>query len=226
MTTPPAILPVSVDLARKHARVFQHYDDDIIYLNLATATSLVQNYLNRTLITTSWLFSFADTYPPNDWPLVPVNPGIFVLPLALEWSFEHLMQRDIELPRSPVQTVQSVSWTPWPNDCNDGNTQVNTLTFATDYSINTNMDPGLVRIYTGQSFTNRACLNINFTSGYSSNPWTGNVSQGGQQIPVEIIQAILITTTAMYENREGGMSALPPAAKDLCRNYRMTTFWS
>lgn len=209
--TPPQTLPVGTYLVRHHGRIDNGDDDDLISLYIGSAVNLVESFLNRALITQTLAWSFADTFPPNAWPLVPVNPVVFVLPLAVEWAFSHYMQRDIDLPRPTVQAVNSVSYETW----HDAPTET-TLTAGTDYHVDLTCDPGRVRLNTDCPWTNRASLTINYTTGYGDT---------ASSIPPAIIHAILLTVTNLYQNRgDTDRTGLPPAAELLLWPYRMVMF--
>lgn len=205
IVTPAATTPVDVNLVRQHARIDNSDDDIILGLYISTATALTEAYLNRTLITTSYLYTVAETEPPNSgWPLVP-SP-IFVLPLGVQWLVSHMTQHAIELPRAPIQAVSAVTIGQWGQDDT-------ALVEDTDYFVDLTI--GRIRMQTEMPVDEKDHLSFAYTAGYGTNP---------ADIPVAIRHAVMLLSTALYEHRGDDGGDLPDAAYHLLDPYRMMAF--
>jgi hypothetical protein len=203
--TPPTGYPVTVDLVKSHTRIDSSADDALLAVYIGSATSTVESFLNRALLTQQLKYSIADSFPNNSWPLVPAP--ILILPLAMEWTFSHLMQKDVELPRSPVASVESVTYSNW------GDLTETTLTDG--YFVDLAVEPARVRLDADVPWISGQHITINYTAGYGL----------AADIPTPIIHAILLTVASFNENR-GDMDAgdLPAVASSLLWNYRLYTF--
>lgn len=206
--TPPSTLPVSVDLAKAHCRIDNSEDDDVLLpMYIASATTMVEQFLNRALLTQLLQWSVADSFPPNSWPLVPAP--ILILPLAREWNFSYILHRDFELPRSPVTSVDQV----WYQDWEDADS---TILTTDQYSVSLDTDPARIRMHSDVSWSNRRFVAFRYTAGYGDTP---------DSIPLPIIHGILGTVAWMYEHRaDQDVGDLPIFIQSLLWPYRMTTF--
>jgi hypothetical protein len=210
---PPTTYPVTTNIIRRHTRIDSFADDDLLEIYIASATSLAEAFLNRSLMTKNYLWNFADTFYPNSWyPLMSINPEIFVYPLDIEWTVRHMFDRDVELPRPPHQAVNAVSYETW-----DDAPDETPYTSGVDYHVDLAVEPGRVRLKnTVPCMSHHAALSINFTSGYGSDP---------DSVPINIRHALMLTVASMYERRgdtDGNM--MPEAAEHLMWPYRMVTF--
>jgi Phage gp6-like head-tail connector protein len=205
LTTP--ILPISVALARQHTRIDSTYDDSLLSVYIASATAACQTFLNRSLITQTLQYSLVRTTEANSWPLAPAP--LFVLPLGLEYVLRHLSERDIGLPRGPVQSVTSVATGSW----GEADTE---LVLDTDYNIDLTCDPARIHLINGNSWEYRDHITIVYVAGYGADFTT---------IPPPIIHALLLATASFYQHRgEDGGGELPTAAENLMWPYRIMTF--
>ena len=55
VVSPPAIEPVSLDLARQHCRIDSNADDSLIQVYITAARTMAEAYLSRALITQTLL---------------------------------------------------------------------------------------------------------------------------------------------------------------------------
>jgi hypothetical protein len=206
-TVAPAVLPVSIQQARRHSRIDFKDDDDLLSVYLQTATTMAESYLDRALITRQLSLTVARSGQPQQWPMafVPI-----ILPLGLEYAFNISNHRQIELLRSPVQSVESVAQGFWGAD------DV-ALTVGTDYDLDLTTDPARIRLY-GSTFQplNSDHMVISYTAGYGDTP---------ASIPTPIIHAIMLMTNAGYEHRGDGEGEIMSAtARSLLDPFRLVSF--
>lgn len=62
IVTPPAQNPVTLAEAKKQARIYHDFDDDQVTMMIESATAIVEQYLQRKLITQTWKM-FLDSFP-------------------------------------------------------------------------------------------------------------------------------------------------------------------
>lgn len=62
IVTPPATIPITLAEAKKQARIYHDSDDDQINMMIESATAIVEQYLQRKLITQTWKM-FLDSFP-------------------------------------------------------------------------------------------------------------------------------------------------------------------
>lgn len=202
--TPPAQLPLDVNFARRYARINQCYDNDLLSVFIATATDLIERFLDRALITQTLQYSLVRTTNLNSWPLAPAP--LFILPMGVEWILQHMQERDIGLLRNPVQSVISVATGCW------GNADT-TLVLNTDYNVDLTVDPGRIHLINGDNWEQRDHIIIQYTAGYG-NDYTA--------IPAAIVQGLLLLTKNLYENRDN--EEIPEAVYNLIWPYRLVSF--
>jgi hypothetical protein len=206
-TVAPAVPPVSLSVIRPHCRIDTLDYDPLLAIYIQTATSLAESYLDRALITRQLSLTVARSGQPQQWPMVYVP---IILPLGLEYAFNLSNHRHVELLRSPVQAVASVSQGFWGAD------DV-ALTQGTDYDLDLTTDPARIRLY-GSAFyeTNSDHLTVNYTAGYGDTP---------ASIPMPIIHAIMLMVGAAFEHRgDGDGEIMSATARSLLDPYRLMTF--
>ena len=193
VATAPASEPVSVALARQHCRIDTDADDALLAMYISTARTMAEEYLSRALITQSLLWSMSETAPSG--ALAPGwAPQLQVLPLAFTWLS---MQRSpIELPRSPVRSIDAVQ-----QIAADGTMAP---IAATDYDGLLGSEPGRFRLR--RAVPPGGGLSVTFTAGYGDTPET---------VPVPIRHAILFLTAWLFENR-GDVDEGWPAVSTVC----------
>lgn len=182
---PPANAVVDVPFVRQAARIDEDWDDNLIAFYINSATIAIQNYLNRSLITRTLQFTWAETKPPVSWPYVEtVAP---VLPFGLEYT-AYLNNLAMTLPYGDLQQVSNVAYSTWENE---GTTTY--LSNGTDYVVDT--ISSRIRIQ-DQSLTvpwsYRAHISVIYTAGY------GNTMDA---VPLPIRHGIIMTVANYYEHR-------------------------
>lgn len=208
VNTPATTYPVTVDLVKSHSRILMDDDDSLINIYIGTATTITEAFLNRSLINQTLTWSISDTYPPNSWPMLPAP--VLILPLSISYNLSRGLQRDIELPRSPVSAINSVEVGDWGTDDS-------TLIESTDYDTDMTCDPARVRVHSDINWGNRRHISITYTAGYGAT---------SDSIPTPIIHAVLMTTAWLYEHRgDQDSNEMPAAARNLLWNYRQLKFW-
>lgn len=193
-------------LVQKHLRLDLPYDDDLLPIYIGSATSIIESYLNRSLITQTLQYSLVRTTPPNAWPLAPA--ALFIMPLGLEWTLLHSQTRDIGLPRNPVQSVTSVSIGSW------GQSDL-ALVEGTDYDVDLTCDPARIHLFGGNNWEFRDHITMQYVAGYSTD---------SSLVPLPIIHGILLCVASMYENRGDEGQEIPEAVFNLCSPYRLMAF--
>lgn len=195
IVTQPAIEPVSIDLVRRHCRIDQSSDDDLLAIYLTSARIMAEMYLGRALITQTLLWT--------------VTPEDRIYPQR------HKLKGPLEIPRAPVQSIDSVTVL----DARGNSTTIEPATlpvplnaemlgYRTDLAqtpprlvigLNTVMSDGrLLR------FVELENIQIQMIAGY------GNA---GSAVPQQVINAILLTTSFLYENRGDVEASMPRAAE-------------
>ncbi|MBV8613396.1 MAG: hypothetical protein JOY66_06435 [Acetobacteraceae bacterium] len=197
--TPPAVEPVPVELVRQHLRV-DYEDDALLTFYATTAREQVEAFLGRALITQTLRWTMASAPPPVGYPYI--SPIAVIVPLWVNWPV--FIRRPIELPRSPTQSVASITWTNWG--------QPDTLD-PSQYHID-QTEPWRIRL----PFFNAVeggSLQIVFTAGYGAT---------GAAVPASIRHALLMVTAMLYERRGDDGGELPDAAYKLLAPFRVFTF--
>ena len=104
--TAPASEPVTLDQAKRHCRIDNDYDDDLVAMYLTSARMWAETFLNRALFTQQLQYNITWSPPPTATPLVPQSLIVF----PLNWP--PLVKRPIELPRPPTVSVEGITWGP------------------------------------------------------------------------------------------------------------------
>src|SRR5206468_1642769 len=99
---PPSVEPVSIELVRKHCRVDHDYDDDLLMGYVAAARVLVEQWLNRTLITQTVRYAVTQSPPPSAGAFV--SSSLLVFPL----NWPPYTKRPLMLPGGRVSQVIAV----------------------------------------------------------------------------------------------------------------------
>lgn len=200
---PPADEPVSVDLARRHCRIDTVDDDDLLGIYIASARSWAEVYLGRVLLQQQLQWVVARELPNRSMPYVGLPMSLMVFPLWFPW--EALHRNALELPRQPVVSVDSVAAGSWGQPDT-------TLVADTDYVV----DTLTARVQMRQTWPAqcRDHLVITFTAGASS----------ATAIDAPIVNAILLLTGFLYENRGDVSAEMPAGARALLSPYRLVSF--
>lgn len=202
VVSPPQAEPVTLDLLRRHIRVDTIDEDDLLALYLATARATAEQFLGRALVTQTLRWVMADAPPANSFPLYPFTA--FILPLWLPYSA--LFQHPVELPRSPVQSIVSVSTGRWG--------QADAPLDPSQYQVDGDTEPSRLKLLGGAGACPSDHTIVEFVAGYAS----------PDAIPRPIVQAILLMAGFLYENRGDAGGEMPAVAKALLWPYRLYTF--
>lgn len=164
--------PVTVDEVKEDLILTGTADDDLIKGYIKSSRQFVENYAKTTLLTQTWEVSF--------------TPDELRQPVMEE------TQDRIPLPRSPIQTINTVTWID-----EEGNESL--LDETTDYRLQGDYllfvhpeDTGIIGIYV-----------VNYDAGY----------EDVDDVPEPFIIAIRIGATSHYENRESFV--IPPGIRQL-----------
>jgi uncharacterized phiE125 gp8 family phage protein len=195
-----------LDVVRRHCRIDQIGEDDLLFGYLRTARTMAEMYLSRALITQTLL-----------WTVTPEDP------LRMRWHHQH---GAMELPRAPVQSIVSVV----VND-DRGNATVlpaATMPLVSPFTLlgyRADLAHHPARLYIGSSTVltdgrtlrsvNLESVQIEYIAGYGSDATT---------IPQPILDAILLTTAFLYEHRGDAGGDMPRAAEWLLDPYRLMFF--
>jgi Phage gp6-like head-tail connector protein len=200
--TPAPTEPVTLDQAKRHCRIDNDYDDDLVAMYLTSARAWAESWLNRALFTQKLQFNVTWAPPPTATPLVPQSLIVF----PLNWP--PLVKRPIELPRAPTISVDGITWGP-----------IDDMQAADpdDYDTNLLVEPGYVAVKP-QLLPRipQQSMSINYTSGYSD--------ADPSAIPAGILHGILFLTAFLYENRGDAGGDMPATARALMQPYRLWTF--
>lgn len=185
LATAAASNPISTAEAKSHMRVDISDDDTLIGIYISAATELVQNITKRQFVNATFDYTL-DCFPVEDY---------------------------IELPRSPLSSVTSITYT----DA-DGNTG---QTFSSDnYTADTYHTPGRLVLNFNTSWpAYREDYNsvvVRFVAGYGAT---------SASVPEAVRQAIQLIVAHWYENREAvselNLKNVPMAAMSLLDTVRL-----
>jgi len=141
-------------------------DDDYIDTLIIATTEHLENLLNRALISQTWEY-FLDAWPSD--------------------------QDYIEIPRPPLQSITSVTYT----ESGDSTEYSNTFA-STNYTVSVEHDPGRLQLKCNKSFPSNALeadnpIKIIFVTGYGSTR---------SSVPQIIKHCQLILIADLYQNRQ------------------------
>lgn len=207
VVTPPAVEPVLLADAKQHLRVDQDYDDTLISGLITAARTMIESWSGRALVTQTLLWTMSQSVPSGALPLLPMP--LLVLPMLL--TAPQIINKPLEIPRAPVVSVSSVVWT-------DTEGAQYTLVEGTDYFVDTDLEPGRLRLswLTMPRFLEH--IQITFQAGYGPD---------GTTTPAPLIAAIKLMVAWLYEHRGDNIDAVdhPPRAIDyLITPYRIAWF--
>lgn len=207
VVAPPATEPITLAEATQHIRIDQDYDNDLVQGLITTARMLVEQWTARALITQTLQWTMSQSVPSGALPLLPMP--LLVLPIVL--TAPQVINKPLELPRSPVQAITSVTWTD-----TDG-TQY-PLTAGADYMVDTALDPGRLRLTWLTMPRYLENIQVTFTAGYGD---------AESAVPAPLVSAIKLLVAWLYEHRGDNpeTAAEPPRAVEyLIAPYRLQFF--
>jgi uncharacterized phiE125 gp8 family phage protein len=201
VTEEPAGEPATIDLVREHCRIDHPADDALLAGYLTAARIMAEGYLSRALLTQTLLW----TMRPD-----PRSPGDY-----------SRLRGEMQLPRAPVQSIVSVTLTDRLGNHNviaPATLPVPVNTSISGYISNLDFDPGRLMIGWDTPLVNGSVnwadvgdIQISMVAGYGE----------ASDVPQTIVQAILLTTAYLYENRGDVEASMPRAAEWLLDRHRL-----
>ncbi len=202
--TPPAIEPVDVDFLRRHARVDYDEDNDLLDFYLTSARQQAEKYLGRVLITQTLQWTMSERPPNGSMPLLPIP--LLIMPIIL--SSPQIMNKPFELPRSPAQSVTSISVTGFDDTAT-------VLTAGSDYTADLTLDPARIKLHWLTTPTRLLHVQTLFVAGYGDDE---------TDVPLSIRHAIMLLATHYYENRGDVAAQIPQQFYDMLTPDRVAYF--
>ena len=163
--TAPSVEPLSIADIKYQLRIEQDdNDNDITLFNLRKAARRwTENYLNRALITQT-LDYYMQRFPSGDY---------------------------YELPRPPIQSVTSLTYTDWNGDAS-------TLTENTDFVLDSDSEPGRIVLEYNKTWPTDTL--------HPKNPivtlYVAGYGDAASNVPDDIRQAMLMMVTHWYIHRQ------------------------
>jgi uncharacterized phiE125 gp8 family phage protein len=196
--TAPTAEPVDIDLAKRHCRLDNDSDDEILLpAYIAAARAAAEQFLGRSLITqtliSTWRHSAGETRHAAGW----------------FWPAEGGASPAVELPRAPVQSLTSVTVL----DSAGARTDV-----TAQCSCDTGLEPARLRLDWG---TIRGLSEIAFPAQHIEAVFVAGYGKDGNAVPAPIVNAILIHVAYLYERRGDDGGDIPPAIEALLWPYRI-----
>lgn len=206
LVTPSTSEPVSLAEVKQHCRIEEAVDDGLLAGYVLAARALLEQQCNLALSAQTWDLTL-DRFPPftaldqNAWGN-----------RADTWprSYMSYASSVILLPRGPVQSITSISYT-------DANGAAQTLP-ANQYQLDTSRTPARLApafgTYWPTSRYQYSSVVVRFVAGYT-------------QLPEPLRQALLLIVGHWYENREAVTASspaptmLPLAVDALIEPYRL-----
>lgn len=187
LVTAPTTEPLTVQEVKDHLRILDSDEDSLLYTYITAARQFVENQTRRALITQTWDLKL-DEFPKFD--------------------------EVIELPKSPIQSVTSITYTDENGDSQTLSTAIEDLT-----SIPARLTPA----YQLDWPTTRDIINavtIRYVAGYGDS---------ASDVPMALRHAIKLCIGHLYENRETSttlsLSEVPLAFNALIAPYIVRTFY-
>ena len=186
LITAPKTEPISLVEAKLHLRVTTNDDDTLISSLIKAARQSAENFTNRALASQ-----------------------------VLELILDDFPEKEIVLPKPPVETVTSIKYT----DCEGVESTLN----IADYISFLEAEPAVIVPAYGGSFPYfnpypKGAVKIRYTAGYKISGTEARLI-----IPEAIKQALLLIIGSYYENREDSQVSIPTQAEYLLYQYRI---WS
>lgn len=220
LVTPPAVEPVSLQLAKSHLRVEDTFtlDDTLISAYVTAARQYAEQYTNRAFFDQTWVLSL------DHFPLAlahsTINPGT-----RKEWLFTGFWNdQTIYVPKPTLVSVTSITYV-------DSDNVVQTLDPST-YTVDRTSEPARIVPAPGQywPFVQSyipGSVRVTYVAGSYGDGSTANLC------PQTIVLAILLLVHHWYENRgasteqnlkstPNGVESLLDIVKFTCLSYGRT----
>ncbi len=219
--TPPTKEPLTLAQVKIFCRIYTDWEDSLVSSLLTTARMGVEQYLGRVLVTQTLLWTVKTlpySEPYRGYPGFGLGDAYWAYGLAGGYSN---MDGSLQLPRSPVQSITSVTL----RDHHGVDTVVNN----TVYNLDTELDPARFHLKWHEVIENFPTVDplrplqhiaIEFVAGFGG-------SEYNEAIPSPILQAIYLYVAYLYENRGDsgtGTPDMPKAVYYLCDPYRIQSF--
>jgi hypothetical protein len=200
LVTAPATDPITLAEAKSFLRVDSTDEDTLITTLIGVATSAVENFTGRKLISQTWDY-FLDRFPTHGtqwWD--GVREGAL--------SEFITCKRFIELPLYPLVSLTYLK------TYDEANSEY-TMT-ASDYFVDTNTEPSRVALanyaqWPSTVLRNSSAIQIRCVVGYAD----------ADAVPKPLKQAILDILTGLYECRGEGEAKISKMAQALMTPYRV-----
>jgi hypothetical protein len=202
IVTPPESEPVVLSDAKNWAKVDTDDDDSVITSLITAARMAAEEYMRRTLITTTYKLTH-DLHGNDFYNSLPA--GTYDLPIMALYGG---MPRDVELPKGSIQSISGVT-------CYllDNSTQVFD---SSNYYLDTAGNRLVLNfgVIWPPNMRPRAAVEITYVAGYGDD---------ATDVPQPIRTALMIHIASMYEQRGQTQDAmeLPPGARQLYNQYRI-----
>jgi uncharacterized phiE125 gp8 family phage protein len=202
------IQPVTLDFARRFARIDNVDDSDILNMFVLAATTLVERLLNKSLVTKTVNLTL---YPSHSQNQHNFN-RVFNYDYSFLWN-ERFIENRIQLPYGPVTQVNSVSLGFW-NQADNVLVQSSNVSCG-DYSVDVEADPARIWIHTPYQ-QGMSHIAVNYTAGYGSYA----------SVPAPLVNAILIVALRLYEHRGDGepTNLFASPVKEMMDSYRVVVW--
>jgi uncharacterized phiE125 gp8 family phage protein len=202
VTVPPNGEPTTVELVKQHCRIDSPADDDLLAGYLTTARTVAEDYLSRALLPQTILWT--------------------VRPSSMLHSEQSRLRGTLELPRAPVQSIESVTTLDeWGNETTIASAPLPLVPPAAilGYVADLELEPatlliGRETVLSGGyplHATRVQHLQVSLTVGYES----------AEAVPMTTIQAVMMITAFLYEHRGDTAETMPEAAMRLLDRTRL-----
>lgn len=190
----PAVDPQVVE---RHVRLDQTVDSDLIGLYISSATTWVENYLGRSLITRDMQVIYSPAF-------VDVSPPASMNWYLARYAWFEIRADALTIPRAPVQSVEDVTIT---------HADLTTTTVPdTDYRVALHLSPARIFV---PSLRASDTLTVTYRAGYGDT---------FEYVPAPIRNAICLLSAHLSEHR-GDTDAEPPKQVAwILKGYRTYAF--
>jgi uncharacterized phiE125 gp8 family phage protein len=202
VTTPPDGEPTTVELVKLHCRIDSNADDDLLTGYLTTARTVAEDYLSRALLTQTILWT--------------------VRPSSMLHTDQSRLRGTLELPRAPVQSIESVvTLDEWGNETTISPAPLPLVPPAAilGYVADLALEPatlliGRETVLSGGyplHATRLQHVQVSMVVGYDSTT----------DVPMTTVQAVMMITAYFYEHRGDTGETMPEAAMRLLDRTRL-----
>jgi len=202
VTTPPDGEPTTVALVKQHCRIDSNADDELLAGYLTTARIVAEDYLSRALLTQTILWT--------------------VRPTSMLDTKQSRLRGSLQLPRAPVQSIEAVTvMDTWGNETAIPAAILPVVPPAPliGYLADLDLEPATLLIGRETVLaggyplrdTRLRHVQVSMVVGYGA----------AKDVPVTIIQAIMMTTAFFYEHRGDAGGTMPEAAERLLDRQRL-----